>query len=280
MIKRLLSTAVLWTAVIVATYFGKLPAMVWIITAFSLIAQNELYNMAKKLGWKAYRVFGLIIGGCLPLATYYHEFLYELTGGVVDDTVVLAFGFIICALVGIRNRQVKDNFQRIGGTFIGLLLIPFMMSFYIRIAQLFPNETVGPVTSLWVVVVAKFSDVGAFLAGSCFGRNKMAPAISPGKTWEGLVGGILVACFMGYLVVLVLPDYFPAIFKPWMALCCAIPIATMAAFSDLIESVIKRQARVKDSGRSIPGIGGAFDLLDSLLLSAPMAFIILSFFAT
>lgn len=280
MIKRLLSTVALWSALIVAIYFWRLPALVCFATVFSLMAQNELYNLSKKLGWKAYRAFGLAIGGCLLLATSWHEFLQEWTGGVVDDTVVLAIGCILGCLFGIRNRQIKDNFQRFGGTMIGLLLIPFMMSFHIRIAQLFPGDLVGPMTSLWVVGVAKFSDVGAFLAGSILGRNKMAPEISPSKTWEGLIGGILLGCTMGYLVALGFPDFFPKNFHPWMAGCCAIPIAAMAAFSDLFESVIKRQAGVKDSGNCIPGIGGAFDLLDSLLLSAPVAFILLSFFAS
>lgn len=280
MINRSLSTVALWSVLIGAIYFWRLPALVCIATVFSLIAQNELYNMSKQLGWKAYRAFGLVIGGCFLLATSWHEFLQEMTGGVVDDTVVLAIGCILGSLFGIRNRQIKNNFQRVGGTMIGLLLIPFMMSFYIRIAQLFPGDLVGPMTSLWVVGVAKFSDIGAFLAGSLLGKNKMAPEISPSKTWEGLIGGIFLGCLMGVLVVLGFPGYFPANFQPWMAACCSIPIAAMAASSDLFESVIKRQAGVKDSGKCIPGIGGAFDLLDSLLFSAPVAYILLSFFAS
>jgi phosphatidate cytidylyltransferase len=243
------------------------------------MAQNEVYNMAKKLGWKAYRVYGLIIGGCLPLAVYYQDFLHEYSGGVVDDATVMAVGFTVCALVGIRTREIKDNFQRIGGTFIGILLIPYMMTFYIRIVELFPNESVGLAVGLWVVVVGKFSDVGGLLVGSWLGKNKMAPKISPAKTWEGFAGGVLTSALLGYLLVFLLPDFFPENFHPWIAALCAVPIASMAALSDLIESVIKRQAEVKDSGNSIPGIGGAFDLVDSLLLSAPIAFILLSFFA-
>ena len=235
--------------------------------------------MAKKLGWKAYRAYGLIIGGCLPLATYYQDLLHKYTGGVVDDATVLAIGFAVCSLAGIRTREIKDNFQRIGGTFIGVLLIPFMLTFFIRIYDLFPDESIGIAAGCWVLVVGKFSDVGALLVGSWIGKNKMAPKISPAKTWEGLIGGILTSCLMGFVLVYLLPQYFPENFVPWVAALCAIPIATMAALSDLIESVIKRQAEVKDSGKSIPGIGGAFDLVDSLLLSAPVAFLILSFFA-
>ncbi|MCZ6673025.1 MAG: phosphatidate cytidylyltransferase [Verrucomicrobia bacterium] len=277
--KRIVSTLILWSLFLGSLYLWKLTAVVWLITILSLIAQNEIYNMAKNMGWKAYRVYGLVIGGCLPLATYYQELLHNYAGGVVDDATVLAVGFTVCALVGIRTREIKDNFQRIGGTFIGVLLIPFMMTFYIRIAQLFPDQIIGVALACWVVVVGKFSDMGGLLLGSWFGKNKMAPQISPSKTWEGFIGGVLTSSFFAFIVVYFLPDLFPENFLPWVAALCAIPIASMAALSDLIESVIKRQANVKDSGRSIPGIGGAFDLIDSLLLSAPVAFIILSFFA-
>lgn len=277
--KRIISTVALWSLLACLLYFWRLTAAVWLITVLAVVAQNEVYNMAKNLGWKAYRVLGLIIGGCLPLATYYKEFLHNYTGGVVDDATVMAVGFTVCALVSIRNREIKDNFQRIGGTFFGILLIPYMLTFFIRIVELFPHESMGLAAGIWVVIVGKFSDVGGLLFGSWLGKNKMAPKISPAKTWEGFLGGILTSATLGFLAVFLFPDFFPTGFKPWIAAICALPIAAMAVLSDLIESVIKRQAEVKDSGKSIPGIGGAFDLVDSLLLSAPVAFILLSFFA-
>ena len=280
MVSRIFSTIALWSILIGLIYLWGLTAAVWLITALAVIAQNEVYNMSKNLGWKAYRVFGLIIGGFLPLATYYKDFLHEYSGGILDDATVMAVGFTVCALASIRNREIKDNFQRIGGTFFGILLIPYMLTFYIRIAELFPNETMGLALGVWVVMVGKFSDVGGLLFGSWLGKNKMAPKISPAKTWEGFAGGVLTSALLGFLAVYFLPDFFPTRFEPWIAALCAMPIASMAALSDLIESVIKRQAEVKDSGKTIPGIGGAFDLVDSLLLSAPVAFILLSFFAS
>lgn len=276
--KRIASTFLLWGLLLTAIYFWQFDAAVWIITLVSLMAQNEIYNMAKKLGWKAYRAYGLVIGGCLPLATYYQATLREFSGGVIDDASVMAIGFAVCCLAGIRTREIKDNFQRIGGTFIGILLIPFMMTFFIRTYHLFENPHIGIGVGCWILAVSKFSDVGALLVGSWLGKNKMAPKISPAKTWEGLIGGILISCLVGFLIVDFLPDCFPPKFSPWISAVFAVPVATMAALSDLIESVIKRQAEVKDSGRSIPGIGGAFDLIDSLLLSAPVAYLIFSFY--
>ena len=136
--KRLITTILLWSLLLGIIYIGQLTAVVWLISALSIVAQNEIYNMAKKLGWKAYRVYGLVIGGCLPLVTYYEGWLREYTGGIVDDVTILAIGFTVCALVGIRTREIRDNFQRIGGTFIGILLIPFMMTFLYSYCPIVP----------------------------------------------------------------------------------------------------------------------------------------------
>jgi len=186
---------------------------------------------------------------------------------------------MIAALLGLHGRKIRDNFQRLGGTFIGVLFVPVMMTFYIKIALLFPPDTQGMVVALWVVAVAKFSDIGGLLIGSWLGKHKLAPDISPGKTWEGLIGGILSSMTVAGLTVALLPNWFPAKLDWHWAILIAIPIASISALSDLLESVIKRQAEVKDSGKTIPGIGGAFDLIDSLLLSAPISFLLLSFFA-
>ncbi len=278
--KRILSTFLLWTILTVTLYYGGLFATAAIITLFGLIAQKELYNMSNKIGWKAQPIIGLIIGACLPMATYFQSDLHTLTSGIIDQSTVLALGFAVAAILGIRDGQIKDNFQSIGGTFLGVLLIPYMLCFLIKIVQLFPgNEVTGLLVGCWVVVVAKFSDVGGLLFGSWFGKHKMAPDISPNKTWEGIIGGVFSSVVMGALFNWYFNDHFPAAFTPLVSILIAIPIAAMAAISDLIESVLKRQANVKDSGKTIPGIGGAFDLMDSLLLSAPVAFILISMFA-
>jgi phosphatidate cytidylyltransferase len=125
---------------------------------------------------------------------------------------------------------------------------------------------------VWVVAVAKFTDVGSFVLGSAIGRLKLAPKISPGKTWEGVFGGFVLAAVVGYLGVRFAPTYLPGWFTPMLGVLLALPLAAAAVLSDLSESALKRCAGVKDSGRCIPGIGGALDLVDSLLLAAPVAY--------
>jgi len=132
---------------------------------------------------------------------------------------------------------------------------------------------------VWLVVVTKFCDTGALLVGTAIGRHKMSPTISPKKSWEGLIGGVAVASLAGALLVHFFQPrgLYPERFTVLWSAVAAVPIALIAVVSDLVESMIKRQADLKDSGRTVPGIGGAFDLTDSVILSAPAAYIFFAY---
>lgn len=139
----------------------------------------------------------------------------------------------------------------------------------------------GVVLAIWVLAAAKFSDVGAYVMGSAFGRHKMAPSISPKKTWEGAAGGLFSsAAVSGGDSVRIFGNPAAAIHAAGRRARGA-AIGAVAIVSDLLESVFKRAAGVKDSGAAIPGIGGALDLADSVLLSAPAgAFLLAAIFLT
>ena len=154
-----------------------------------------------------------------------------------------------------------------------------MLQYLVRIVIInpaAPNQ--GLLLFIWLVAVAKFCDVGALLTGLAFGRHKMAPQISPKKTWEGAAGGVLVSMAVGALVAWLARDHFPTWLTPAVAALLALPLAIVAIVSDLIESIIKRRAAHKDSGAVIPGIGGMFDVSDSLLLTAPLGFFLFRLF--
>jgi phosphatidate cytidylyltransferase len=142
-----------------------------------------------------------------------------------------------------------------------------------------PGDAILPegrlVLVLWVVAVAKFCDVGALLTGLAAGRHPMAPLTSPKKTWEGAVGGVAVAMGVGSLVAWLGRGVLPPSMTPLHAALLAAPLAAVAIVSDLIESVIKRRVALKDSGGGVPGIGGIFDLSDSLILAAPVGYFLL-----
>ena len=138
--------------------------------------------------------------------------------------------------------------------------------------------------ALWIVIVAKFSDIGALLIGKAIGRTKMAPSISPGKTIEGLLGGFAASAGMGALLPWIFQEKLTEIvffgdwiFSPAQGAVWGLGLALSAVIGDLIASVLKRLASMKDSGGAIPGIGGLFDLTDSLILAAPTGYFILFF---
>ena len=127
---------------------------------------------------------------------------------------------------------------------------------------------------LSLVIVTKMCDTGAFTFGKLFGRYRITPTLSPGKTLEGVVGGILFACggsWFWFDVVLPFSGKIPPLFAGWALFGLAIALTGMVG--DLAGSLIKRDSRMKDSGRGIPGFGGVLDIFDSLLMAAPVAYV-------
>jgi phosphatidate cytidylyltransferase len=123
-----------------------------------------------------------------------------------------------------------------------------------------------------LVVVTKFTDIGAYLTGSTIGRHKMIPRISPKKTWEGTVGGIAFAVVGAFLCRWVMPDEMAALTN-LHAVVIGLLLGVAAVIGDLAESLIKREAGVKDSSTILPGHGGCLDMIDSLLFTAPLLYV-------
>ncbi|HTB80136.1 MAG TPA: phosphatidate cytidylyltransferase [Opitutaceae bacterium] len=275
--KRILSTILLWTGLIAVLHFGGAPGGVWLIALLAAATQAELYQMLKRIDLKPFNRLGLILGVILVFAPYYLE------GQNIETTDILAAAVVIFALRILGEREPQNRTETLGATLFGLLYVPFMLQFLVRIIGLYDDENVGLALCLWLVAVAKFCDVGALLTGLAFGRHQMSPQISPKKTWEGAAGGLAVSAGIGALLAWLGGldrlggPYFPDNFTPLHAALMALPIAATAIVSDLVESIIKRRADVKDTGHFIPGIGGAFDLTDSLILAAPIGYFLFLF---
>jgi phosphatidate cytidylyltransferase len=118
---------------------------------------------------------------------------------------------------------------------------------------------------LWLLVLTTATDVGAFFSGRMFGRRKLAPSLSPGKTWEGAWGGALVASSICLVALFVFSDW--PIFN---AVSLTLGLIVMAIFGDLFESLLKRATGLKDSGGLLPGHGGVLDRIDSIIAVAPL----------
>jgi phosphatidate cytidylyltransferase len=120
------------------------------------------------------------------------------------------------------------------------------------------------------------SDTGAYFVGSLIGKHKMVPRISPGKTWEGFTGGIAFSVLASLVFFWFGPEHFQKMTIDW-ALGLGAVLGVGSVVGDLIESMMKRAADVKDSGNFLPGIGGTLDLLDSLLFNAPLMYLFLKY---
>jgi phosphatidate cytidylyltransferase len=245
------------------------------LLAFAGLA--EFYGMAEKRGVTCFKWCGLAGGVLLMIGTF-----LNLTGhlGTHDSPARVndfETSFLILFVLGLCLRQFFSRSRTaglvaIGTTLLGLMYVPWLLNFIQKI-NFFPGVD-GHYYLLYFLVITKFSDTGAYAAGSLFGRHKMMPRVSPGKTWEGFAGALMAATAASLVFVHWLGDKMKGM--SWIhALVLGVILSICAVVGDLIESVFKREAGVKDSGRFFPGIGGILDLLDSLLFNAPIMYLYL-----
>jgi len=284
---RALSTIGLWVVVGLVIWVGGFfsvaeQASFGLLALIIAAAQYEFYQLARAIpGVGRPNASGIVAGfalhfGLFFLAAEEARANYLLTGGA------LLVGLHLLSLL--RNPGEVPTLLRRFPTLYGFAYLPFMLASLIAIARmkdghLLTAKSVGLYYVVWVFVATKFTDVGGLLIGVPFGKHKLAPNISPAKSWEGCVGGLAASAGASALFAWLLRDVFGIAFMvPWKAAVLALPIAVLSIPSDLIESVFKRLAGAKDSGATIPGIGGALDLIDSMVLTSPVALILLSYF--
>jgi phosphatidate cytidylyltransferase len=160
-------------------------------------------------------------------------------------------------------------------TLFGLLYVLWLYNFITKIVYVVPRSATGAVQGqyyvLYLIAVTKFSDMGAYLTGSVIGKHMMIPHISPKKTWEGFAGALFFSLLASWGLFKLMPHQLAAL--NWThATVLGLLLGFAAVIGDLAESIVKRSTGVKDSGNFLPGIGGALDLIDSLLFTAPLLF--------
>jgi phosphatidate cytidylyltransferase len=163
------------------------------------------------------------------------------------------------------------TFPASGQVLIGPVLIPtgyvaFVGAWLALVALLVAG---GPWLILWVLIVVWAADIGAYFAGRRFGRRKLALLVSPGKTWEGAIGGTLLSVLLGAAMGMTVPALQSVSTEPWQWIVGSLVIAIVSVFGDLFESALKRARGVKDSGGLFPGHGGMLDRVDSLIAALP-----------
>src|SRR6266536_875643 len=280
-LRRLLSSIVLWTVVIGSLLSGKklVSDSVFLVIMMGLAAFGlvEFYGLVEKRGLVCFKGWGVFGGLLLVASTFFY--LSGLLG--VHEAPAKANDFetslMIIFVLGLCVRQFvsKSNtagILAISTTLFGLMYVPWLLNFIQKI-NFFPNAN-GTYYVLYFILVTKFSDTGAYAVGSLMGKHKMIPRISPGKTWEGCGGAVALSTLASVLFAHFAGNRLVGMNWKHAVLLGAL-LGSAAVIGDLIESLFKREAGVKDSGKSFPGIGGILDLLDSLLFNAPLMYVYL-----
>ena len=272
---------VLWTIVLLAI-FSKNPLVsayffLLIMVVLSGAGLVEFYDLARKIGLPCYKGWGIFGGLLLMTATFLY--VSGVAGPNVDPAEANDFEttFLILFVLGLCVRQFvsKSNpeaITAIATTLFGLMYVPWLLNFIQKIN--FYPEINGKFYVLHFILVTKFSDLGAYVTGSLIGKHKMIPRISPGKTWEGFAGAIVISTLISIGFAKLAQERVPEL-TLLHATVLGIILSSTAVIGDLIESLFKREAGVKDSGRLFPGIGGILDLMDSLLFNAPLMYLYL-----
>jgi len=241
----------------------------------ALMALWEYYRMLESDGIGVFTLTGMICaavllgGGFLLMRAHGPEQAYDF------ELVVLVLFLLVIFARQMFRGAARDPLRAMSYTVFGLLYIPWLFSFITKIIYLTPPTPEGAATGqyyvLFLVMVTKFSDIGAYVFGSLFGKHPFASHISPSKTWEGFVGAPLSSLLAACWLYALMPEKLSA-FRFDDVVVLGLLLGLAAVIGDLAESIVKRGANTKDSSRLLPGIGGTLDLIDSLLFTSPLLF--------
>lgn len=232
----------------------------FVLTAIIAAALYEFYSLVEKKGVLIFKMSGIAIGIIVPLSIF---FSFEPTKG-------WELLFIIAVLLTIFILQFtrKESNQAIVGvstTLFGILYISWTFSFLMKLKMVSePHLPSGSLLVVFLLLVTKSGDIGAYFIGTAFGKHHLIPRISPKKSVEGAIGGFVFSVAFAILSKYYLPEI--PVFHLAVLGCL---LGILAQVGDLSESLIKRDCQVKDSANLIPGLGGILDLIDSILFTAP-----------
>jgi len=281
--RRLCSFVVLWTVVLGALFSGHKAlsdyVFLLIILVLAVSGLLEFYGMVQKLNYACYAKWGVAGGILMILFTFFcvsGECGRAVTPSRMNDRETI---FVILFVLGLCVRQfvsrrVSTGIIAISTTLFGLMYVPWLLNFIQKINFFGQAGVEGAYYVLYFVLVTKSSDCGAYAVGSLLGRHKMIPRISPGKTWEGFAGAVLVATAASVFFARLAGSHLAGMTLTH-SIILGVILSIAAVVGDLIESLFKREAGLKDSGHLFPGIGGILDLLDSLLFNAPIMYLYL-----
>ncbi len=273
-------TAGIKTRLIIAPLLLALIGLVWwadrlwgqgrfsagVLALLSLVGIHEYVHMMRSGGFPIGRRY--LLGAALVLhagAFFFSTWESLDTELYVPILLTVALVFTM-ALRSLTRTRMEEGLEEMGSTLLGFVWLAWPMFF----AQGLAMRNLGAL--LFVVVVSKFGDIGAYLFGVTLGRRKLIPHVSPGKSVEGAIGGLVTSCILGAFLWNPLVGGVQVSLLGILGLSLLINLTTQ--IGDLVESLVKRRCRVKDSSTMLPEHGGVLDLIDSLLFSIPAFFFV------
>ena len=270
--KRLISAVVLAGFFLSSLIFFPPVALLVVLMVVSCLATLEFYSFLDTSNMPNYRLLGLAGGVALHVVTWLALRHAGARAGEWEMLVVLC----VTLTVVLRTFTQAHNTKQIitmGGTLLGFLYVPFLLNFFVRLCIGWTPQT-GRMLILYLLLVVKWTDGGAYLVGCAIGRHKMFPRISPAKSWEGFIGGMTFAVATSLIFYFCTRGMFGDALRFGLvdAVVLGLLLGLFGVLGDLAESLFKRAAGVKDSSRMIRGMGGVLDVVDSLLFTAPILY--------
>lgn len=242
------------------------------IALLLVLAAREIGKLSRAAGTDTLPVsaiVGAVLIGTMPFWRQLSMIAYDLDGLWIVPGLILAVVF----LEQMMRRRVEGAFARVAATMLAIFYLGIGAAAILTIRM----DWGVSVLALFLAAV-KGTDMGAYFTGALIGRHKLIPWLSPGKSWEGLIGGLAAAAGASVLVTWAFrerPQAFYLDLPLRKAAVFGVVIGLAGQFGDLCESLLKRSAQVKDSGALVPEFGGVLDVLDSLLIAAPAAYLVL-----
>jgi len=266
--QRVLTSLWFVPLLVVVVWFGGQIGFTVLVATFGALAALEFYRMVTANRVSPMTYFGITWAVFFILSR--NPDLLVLADRYFDanllNPILISSAVIISLIIILADRDKEAAFNRWVWTMAGIFYVGWLLSNLVALRGLEDGRN-------WVFLllfVTWVSDTTAFFVGRRFGRHKLAPSISPGKTWEGAIGGVCGAIAMSTLFFTSNPFQLP--FTYWQAVSLSVGVSVLGQVGDLVESLLKRGTGVKDSGTLMPGHGGILDRLDSLIFAGVLVY--------
>ena len=261
--KRIITSLWFVPLLVIVVWFGGEPGFTALMVIFGILAALEFYRMVAISKAPPLTYFGLIWTALFILSRNSELLaILEPRFNLSLVTPLLLASAVVLSLIGLLSRRQKEGaFTSWAWTIAGILYVGWLLSHLVALRGL----DAGRNWVFFALFTTWASDTTAFFIGRKLGRHKLAPNISPGKTWEGATGGILGAIIVSILFFTATPFHLPLTY--WQAIPLSILVSIFGQVGDLVESLLKRNMGVKDSGKLMPGHGGVLDRMDSIIFA-------------